>query len=374
MHPSTTDNNTFEYDYIVVGSGLFGAVFAREATMRGFKCLVLEKRIHLGGNVYCEKIDNTIVHRYGAHIFHTNDDKIWNYVNSFCKFNPFDHRVKVFLNDQYYSFPFNVKTFMEYWKIDEPEKAYAYFLEQLPADTNNNTVESLGLQSLGKELYTNFVENYTEKQWGKKCADLPSAILARIPVRNTVDERYFTDKYQGIPEGGYNQLIDALLAGIETKVNCDFIKDKSDWESKGKKIVYTGALDELFDYDLGKLEYRSLEFEHIRIEKEFFQPTSVVNFPEKKFPYTRIIEHKHFHPNNNPYSIITKEYPKSISETNEPYYPIITGKNKEIHSAYKSRVDAGKYIIGGRLAEFQYYEMQQVIASSLKTVKNEFDA
>ncbi len=364
----------FEYDYVIVGSGLFGAVFAREAYVRGYKCLVLEKRPHLGGNVYCERIENTIVHKYGAHIFHTNDERIWNYVTGLCKFNPFDHRVKVFLKDRYYSFPFNVKTFMEYWNIESPEKAYAYFLAQLPVEDKQSSLESLGLQTLGHELYTNFVENYTEKQWGKKCAELPAAILARIPVRDSVDERYFTDKYQGIPEGGYNVLIDALLAGIETIVDCDFITDKSTWEGKGRKIVYTGALDELFGYDLGRLEYRSLAFEHVKVEQEFYQPVSVVNFPEKQVPYTRIIEHKHFHPNSNPHTVITKEYPKSLSETNEPYYPIITAENKEKHASYKKRVDTDKYIIGGRLAEFQYYEMQQVIASALKTVKNEFEA
>lgn len=368
----TNDRQTFEYDYIIVGSGLFGSVFAREAHNRGFKCLVLEKRAHLGGNVYCENIDNTIVHKYGAHIFHTNDETIWKYVTGLCKFRHFDHRVKVFLNNRYYSFPFNVKTFMEYWNITSPEEAYRYFLAQLPEQSGQHSVENLGLQTLGKDLYTHFVENYTEKQWGKKCNELPSAILARIPVRDTVDERYFTDQFQGIPEGGYNNLIDALLRGIETKVNCDYMKEKDEWEKKGRKIVYTGALDELFGYDHGRLEYRSLEFEHIKIDTAFYQPVPVVNFPEKKFAHSRIIEHKHFHPNNQPYSIITKEYPKPISETNEPYYPIITTKNKNLHNAYKKRVDTDKYIIGGRLAEFRYYEMQQVIASALKTVKNEF--
>lgn len=373
MNPGPT-NTDYNYDYVIVGSGLFGAVFAREAHLKGFKCLVLEKRSHLGGNVYCENIENTIVHKYGAHIFHTNDEGIWKYVNQFCKFNPFDHRVKVYLKGRYYSFPFNVKTFMEYWNIDSPDEAYRYFLSQLPANGSANNVESLGLQSLGQELYTNFVANYTEKQWGKKCAELPAAILARIPVRNELDERYFTDRYQGIPEGGYNHLISALLEGIETRTKCDFLFEKSHWEKAGRKIVYTGALDELFDYDLGRLEYRSLEFEHLKIDRVTYQPVPVVNFPEQEVAYTRIIEHKHFHPNDHPYTIITREYPRSLSETNEPYYPIITAANKERHRDYKKRLNSEKYIIGGRLAEFQYYEMQQVIASALKTVKIEFGA
>lgn len=357
--------NPKEYDYIIVGSGLFGCVFAHEMHKYGKKCLVLEKRNHLGGNVYNTLNDGIITHEYGAHIFHTNSEKIWKYINQFSTFRPYIHQVKVNINHQTYSFPINVNTMMQWFKIDEGEKALSYFLNQRKTQNYYSNLEEMGIGELGISLFENFIKPYTEKQWSKSCSSLPTQILSRLPLRFNYNENYFEDKYQGIPENGYNTIIEKLLTGIEFKLNADFFAHKKEWEEKAKQIIYTGCLDQLFDYEFGKLEYRSLKFEHERIEIPYFQQHSVINYPSLNQEYTRIIEHKHFHPINTNHTIITKEIPQNYSIGKEPYYPIVDEENKKRANKYSEKSKYTPYLLGGRLAEFKYYDMHQVIASAL---------
>lgn len=365
-------NSEFEYDYLIVGSGLFGSVFAYEATKRGYRCLVLEKRAHLGGNVYCETIDSIITHKYGAHIFHTNDERIWKYVNSFVSFEPYEHFVKVKVGDKYYSFPFNVETFKQLWGVNSESEALQRFKSVTSSKSVYINLAEKGETELGKDLFALFVRGYTEKQWGRSCEELPASILARIPIREQVQETYFTDTYQGLPKGGYNVLIESMLKDVECIVNVDFLDKQMEWESKARKIVFTGCLDALFGNRFGKLDYRSLRFENEKMNMAYFQPVSVVNYPEKEIPFTRIIEHKYFHPIDCKHTLITREYPEEYDGTNEPYYPVVDKENKDKYKKYRGLVDDKKYIIGGRLAEFKYYEMQQVIASALTIVQKEF--
>tara|TARA_R110000787_G_scaffold6697_9_gene23289 strand:- start:6814 stop:7920 length:1107 start_codon:yes stop_codon:yes gene_type:complete len=362
-----------KYDFVIVGSGLYGSVFAHEMTKIGKKCLVIDKRNHLGGNVYCEHLEGINVHKYGAHIFHTNDKRIWDYVNSFVEFNRYTNSPLANYKDELYNLPFNMNTFYQLWKVKTPEEAKAKIQQQVEASgiKNPKNLEEQAISLVGRDIYEKLIKGYTEKQWGRKATDLPAFIIKRLPVRFTFDNNYFNDTYQGIPIGGYNKLIDGLLDGIETKTGIDFFKEKDHYESLADTIVFTGKIDEYFNYQFGKLEYRSLEFEHQTLDIPNYQGNAVVNYTEAEVPYTRILEHKHFEFGKQPKTIITKEYPKEWKEGNEPYYPVNDDKNSATYLKYKKLAENSKNIIfGGRLAEYKYYDMHQVIASALSKVKN----
>lgn len=359
-----------------MGSGLFGSVFAHEAKKRGKTCLVIEKRNHVGGNVYCENVDGINVHKYGAHIFHTNDKKIWDYVNSFVEFNRYTNSPIANYKGELYNLPFNMNTFYQLWGVKTPEEAKQKIQEQVKKLNINKpkNLEEQAISLVGEDIYNKLIKGYTEKQWGRKATELPAFIINRLPVRFTFDNNYFNDKYQGIPIGGYNTLIDKLLEGIEIKTDIDYFKDQEKWNSLAEKVVFTGKIDEFYDYKYGKLEYRSLKFEHSRLEQENYQGNAVVNYTEREIPYTRIIEHKHFEFGKQSHTVITKEYPQEWSLGKEPYYPINNDKNKEVYNSYKAESNnEEKVIFGGRLAEYKYYDMHQVIASALSRVKKEFN-
>lgn len=361
-----------KYDYIIVGAGLFGSVFAYEMNKNGKKCLVIDKRNHLGGNVYCEKVAGVNVHKYGAHIFHTNDKGIWDYVNSFVEFNRFTNSPVANYKGEMFNLPFNMNTFYQLWGVKSPAEAQAKIDEQIAESgiTNPQNLEEQAISMVGKDIYEKLIKGYTEKQWGRECKDLPSFIIKRLPVRFTYDNNYFKDKYQGIPIGGYNKLVDGLLEGIETITEVDFFQNKSDWEEKAEKIVFTGRIDEFYKYQYGKLNYRSLKFEHQVLEMENYQGNAVVNYTEAEIPYTRILEHKHFEFGTQPKTVITKEYPQEWDESKEPYYPVNDEKNSSVFKKYEQLAkEETKYIFGGRLAEYRYYDMHQVIGSALATVK-----
>ena len=365
-----------KYDYLVVGSGLFGSVFAHEMTKKGKKCLVIDKRPHLGGNVYCEEKEGINVHKYGAHIFHTNDKFIWDYVNSFVEFNRFTNSPMANYKGELYNLPFNMNTFYKLWGVKTPKEAKLKIQEQIK-DLNIKKPKNLEEQALslvGTDIYYKLIKGYTEKQWGRPATELPAFIIKRLPVRFTFDNNYFKDKYQGIPEGGYNKLINGLLKGIEVITNVDYFNDRMSWNEKAHKIVFTGKIDEFYSYQFGKLNYRSLRFEHETFDIENFQGNAVINYNEKEVPYTRIIEHKHFEFGTQKKTVVTKEYPLEWDETREPYYPVNDDKNGGLYKKYKKLAQEEQDVIfGGRLAEYKYYDMHQVIASALKTVKKEFN-
>ena len=361
-----------EYDYLIVGSGLFGAVFAHEAKKRGKKCLVIDKRNHKGGNVYCEKIEDINVHKYGAHIFHTNDKAIWDYVNQFVEFNRYTNSPVAFYKDEVYNLPFNMNTFHQLWGVKTPEEASAKIEEQVKSSgiTNPQNLEEQAISLVGTDIYEKLIKGYTEKQWGRKATELPAFIIKRLPVRFTYDNNYFNDKYQGIPIGGYNKLIDGLLEGIEVILNVDFFEDREYYTQLADKIVFTGKIDEYYNNQFGTLEYRSLKFDTQIKELENFQGNAVVNYTEREIPYTRIIEHKHFEFGTQKKTVITYEYPDEWSQGKESYYPVNDEKNNTIYKKYKelSAKDTN-VIFGGRLAEYKYYDMHQIIASALKFFK-----
>lgn len=363
------------YDYIIIGSGLFGAVFAHEAQKRGKKCLVIEKREHLGGNVYCEKINDINVHKYGAHIFHTNDKSIWDYVNSFVEFNRYTNSPVAQYKDELYNLPFNMNTFHQLWGVKTPKEAKEKIQSQIKElDIKKpKNLEEQALSLVGKDVYEKLIKGYTEKQWGRKAKELPAFIIKRLPIRFTFDNNYFNDKYQGIPIGGYNVLIDKLLEGVECETNVDFFENRNVWKQKSEKIIFTGKIDEFFDYKYGKLEYRSLRFDHQELPEENFQGNAVINYTEAEIPFTRIIEHKHFEFGKQPTTVITKEYPQEYKKGREPYYPINDAKNQALYAEYRDAAkEENKVLFGGRLAEYKYYDMHQVIASALTLVKKEF--
>lgn len=364
------------YDFLVVGAGLFGSVFAHEMTKRGKKCLVIDKRTHLGGNVYCEQIEDINVHKYGAHIFHTNDKRIWDYVNSFVEFNRYTNSPLANYKGELYNLPFNMNTFYQLWQVKTPEEAREKIKEQVEASgiKNPKNLEEQAISLVGVDIYEKLIKGYTEKHWGRKATELPSFIIKRLPVRFTFDNNYFNDKYQGIPIGGYNKLIQALLNNVETQTEVDFFKERNYFESIAKQIVFTGKIDEYFNYCYGKLEYRSLEFEHITLNQSNFQGNAVVNYTDSETPYTRIIEHKHFEFGKQDKTVITKEYPKEWKEGSEPYYPVNDAKNSKVYQQYKKlAAKESQVIFGGRLAEYKYYDMHQVIASALNKVEKVFD-
>lgn len=365
-----------EYDYLIVGSGLFGCVFAHEATKRGKKCLVIDKRNHAGGNVYCERIEDINVHKYGAHIFHTNDKHIWDYVNSFVEFNRYTNSPVAQYEGELFNLPFNMNTFYQLWKVKTPEEAKAKIQSQIEnlniAQPAN--LEEQALSLVGKDIYEKLIKGYTEKQWGRSATELPAFIIKRLPVRFTFDNNYFNDKYQGIPIGGYNKLVDGLLEGIEVRLNEDYFNQREEWNALAEHVVFTGKIDQYYNYRFGYLEYRSLRFDHEVHDVENYQGNAVVNYTEREVPYTRIIEHKHFEFGTQPKTVITKEYPLDWTPEREPYYPINDAKNTGIFKQYEALADAEENVIfGGRLAEYRYYDMHQIIGSALKKITVHFD-
>ncbi|MGL4865678.1 MAG: UDP-galactopyranose mutase [Cetobacterium sp.] len=364
-----------KYDYLIVGAGLFGATFAYEVNKRGKKCLVIDKRDHIGGNIYCKKIENINIHQYGAHIFHTSNKKIWDYVNSFVEFNRYTNSPIANYKGEIYNLPFNMNTFNKLWGVVTPEAAKAKIEEQRIASgiIEPKNLEEQAISLVGTDIYTKLIKGYTEKQWGRSATELPSFIIKRLPVRFTYDNNYFNDKYQGIPEGGYNVIIEKMLEGVDVNLFIDFFKNRDELIKLAEKVVFTGMIDEFYNYELGTLEYRSLKFEHEVLECENYQGVAVINYTEREIPYTRIIEHKHFEYGTGDKTVITREYPADWKIGDEPYYPVNNDKNNKLFEKYKELASKEKNIIfGGRLGNYKYYDMHQVIEAALETVEKEF--
>ncbi len=370
-----------QYDYLIVGSGLYGATFAYLARKQGKKCLVIDKRPHLGGNIYCENIEGINVHKYGAHIFHTSNKQVWDFVNSIVEFNRYTNSPVANYQGRLYNLPFNMNTFYQMWGVTTPAEAMAKIEEQkaevvakMKADgvTEPRNLEEQAKMLIGEDIYERLIKGYTEKQWGRKCTELPAFIIKRLPVRLVFDNNYFNDKYQGIPIGGYNKLIDGLLAGIETKTGVDFFTNRTYWESIAEKIVFTGKIDEFYGYCYEKLEYRTVRFEEEIHNMPNYQGNAVVNYTEREIPYTRIIEHKHFEMFGQevydcPKTVISKEYSTEWVEGMEPYYPVNDEWNNSLYQKYKELADKEENVIfGGRLAEYKYYDMAPIIEKILK--------
>lgn len=369
------------YDYLIVGSGLFGATFAYQAKRAGKKCLVIDKRQHRGGNVYCENREGINVHKYGAHIFHTSNKDVWNFVNSIVEFNRYTNSPVANYKGKLYNLPFNMNTFYQMWGVITPEQAKKKIEEQKTAATEAmkkagitepRNLEEQAISLIGTDIYETLIKGYTEKQWGRKCTELPAFIIKRLPVRFIYDNNYFNDKYQGIPVGGYNKLIDGLLDGVDVRTNVDFFENRSYWENIADTIVFTGKIDEFYNYRFGKLEYRTVRFEEETHDCTNYQGNAVVNYTEKEIPYTRIIEHKHFEMfgpevDNSPKTIISKEYSTEWKDGMEPYYPVNDEKNNILYAKYKELADKEESVIfGGRLAEYKYYDMAPIIEKVLK--------
>lgn len=368
--------STQKYDFLIVGAGLFGCMFAHLATQRGKKSLVIDKRPHLGGNLYCEHLEGIHVHRYGAHIFHTNSKRVWDFVNSIVEFNRYTNSPVANYKGQLYNLPFNMNTFYQMWGVTTPAEAQAKLDEQraeavakMKAEgiDEPRNLEEQALVLIGRDIYERLIKGYTEKQWGRKCTELPAFIIKRLPVRLVFDNNYFNNTYQGIPIGGYNKLIDGLLDGVETRVNTDFFDDRDKWKGVADKIVYTGKIDEYFNYALGKLEYRTVRFETEVLNTANYQGNAVVNYTEAEVPYTRIIEHKHFETigpdvDKNPKTVISREYSTEWVPGMEPYYPVNDSRNSELYARYKALADKEENVIfGGRLAEYKYYDMAPIV-------------
>ena len=370
-----------KYDYLIVGSGLFGATFAHFAHKQDKKCLVIDKRPQLGGNLYCEEKEGINIHKYGAHIFHTQSKRVWEFVNSLVEFNRYTNSPVANYQGQLYNLPFNMNTFYQMWGTKTPKEASAKIEEQRQEALKKmydegikepRNLEEQALILIGRDIYEKLIKGYTEKQWGRKCTDLPAFIIKRLPVRFVFDNNYFNDRYQGIPIGGYNKLIDALLEGVETKVNTDYFEDREYWNSIAEKIVFTGKIDKYFDYQFGKLEYRTVRFEEETLDEANYQGNAVVNYTESNIPYTRIIEHKHFekfgqevYETNK--TIISKEYSTEWKPGMEPYYPVNDERNTKLYQEYKKLADKETNVIfGGRLAEYKYYDMAPIIDQVMK--------
>lgn len=361
------------YDYLIVGAGFYGAVCAHELNKRGKHVLVIEKRNHIAGNAYTENIDGINVHKYGAHIFHTNDKNIWDYVNQFVEFNNYINSPLANYKGNLYNLPFNMNTFYQLWGVKTPIEAQNMIMSQQEemSDREPNNLEEKAISLVGRDIYEKLIKGYTEKQWGRKAIDLPPFIINRLPVRFTYDNNYFTDRYQGIPTGGYTALIKKMLEGVEVVLKEDFLSSKDKYFGMARKIIYTGPIDQYFDYEYGRLEYRSLRFENEIFDIDNYQGVAVVNYTEFDVPYTRIIEHKHFENNQSKSTVITREYPTEWIPGSEPYYPINNAKNMEVFKKYRHMaMNERGVIFGGRLAEYKYYDMHQVIASALKTVSD----
>ncbi len=365
-----------KYDYLVVGAGLYGAVFAYEAKKKGKTCLVIDKRDHIAGNIYCENIHDINVHKYGAHIFHTSDKKIWEYVNQFAEFNNYINSPVARYKDELYNLPFNMNTFSKMWNIATPQEAKDIIASQI-ADLNITEPKNLEEQALslvGKDVYEKLIKGYTEKQWGRDCKDLPSFIIKRLPLRFIYDNNYFNDRYQGIPIGGYTNIVEKMLDGIEVRLNTNYLDNREEFDAMADKIVYTGMIDQFYDYKLGVLEYRSVRFETEELDMENFQGNAVVNYTEREVPYTRIIEHKHFEFGKQPTTIISREYSSEWKKGDEPYYPVNNDKNNNLYQQYKELADKeAKVIFGGRLGGYKYYDMDKVIMAALEMCDKELN-
>ena len=363
-----------KYDYLIVGAGLYGSIFAHEAYQAGKRCMVIDKRDHIGGNIYTEQVEGINVHKYGAHIFHTSNKEVWNYINQFAEFNQYINSPVAVYKDELYNLPFNMNTFSKLWGLRTPQEVKAKIAEQI-ADLNITEPKNLEEQALslvGKDVYEKLIKGYTEKQWGRDCKDLPSFIIKRLPLRFTYDNNYFNDRYQGIPIGGYTRIISQLLDDIEVRLNTDykdFIRENAD---KFEKIIYTGPIDEYFDYSLGHLQYRTVRFETEKLDLENYQGNAVVNYTEREIPYTRIIEHKHFEFGEQPVTVISREYSEEWKPGMEPYYPVNDEKNTALYAQYKELADKEEQVIfGGRLGHYRYYNMDQVIEKALELVQTE---
>ena len=367
-----------KYDYLIVGAGLFGAVFAHEAKEAGKTCLVIDKRNHIAGNIYTDKVKDIDVHQYGAHIFHTSNETVWNYVNRFAKFNRYTNSPVANYKGEIYNMPFNMNTFNKLWGVVTPQEAQAKIEEQKAAYhvENPQNLEEQAISLIGPDVYTKLVKGYTEKQWGKRATELPSFIIKRLPVRFTYDNNYFNDDYQGIPVEGYTKMIERMLDGVEVKLEEDFLKNRETFMEQADKIVYTGMIDEYYNYCYGELEYRSLNFETEVLEGvENYQGNAVVNYTEYEVPYTRIIEHKHFTYGTQPDTVITREYPKTWSKGDEPYYPMNDEKNLSLYEKYTElAAKEGNVIFGGRLGMYKYYDMDDTIEAALNCAHAELNA
>ena len=364
------------YDYLIVGSGLFGSIFAYEANKKGKKCLVIDKRNHVGGNIYTEKIEKINVHKYGAHIFHTSNKEVWNYINQFAEFNRYTNSPVARYKNEVYNLPFNMNTFNKLWGVFSPEEAKKKIAEEL-AEVNIDeprNLEEQAIKLVGKTIYEKLVKGYTEKQWGRKATELPAFIIKRLPVRFIYDNNYFNDLYQGIPAGGYTQIIEKMLKGIDVKLNCDYFNNREELNKIAKKIIFTGTIDQYYNYQFGELEYRSVRFETEILDMENYQGNAVINYTEYEIPYTRIIEHKHFEFGNQPKTVISKEYSDVWTKDKEPYYPVNDDKNNKLYLKYKEiAAKDSKVIFGGRLGQYKYYDMDKVIIEALNCVRREIN-
>ena len=365
-----------KYDYLIVGAGLFGAVFARQATDSGKRVLVIDRRDHIGGNIYTEVVEGINVHKYGAHIFHTNDKTVWEYVNRFAEFNRYTNSPVANYNGELYSLPFNMYTFNKMWGVVTPDEAKAKIAEQraLAGITEPKNLEEQAISLVGTDIYERLVKGYTEKQWGRKCTELPSFIIRRLPVRFTFDNNYFNALYQGIPIGGYTAMVEKMLSGIDVRLGVDYLENKDELDALSDKVVYTGPIDSYFNYCYGPLGYRSVRFENELLDTDNYQGNAVVNYTDSETPYTRIIEHKHFEFGTQPKTVISREYSQEWQPGIEPYYPINDEANGALYLKYKALAEGeNKTIFGGRLAEYRYYDMDAVIASALSVAKGELN-
>lgn len=374
-----------KYDYLIVGAGLYGAVFAHEARRAGKRCLVVDKRAHIGGNIYTENIHGINVHRYGAHIFHTSDKNVWDYVNQFTEFNNYINSPVAVYKDETYNLPFNMNTFSRMWGIRTPQEAKEIIDRQVKelGIKEPKNLEEQALSLVGTDVYTKLIKGYTEKQWGRDCRELPAFIIKRLPLRFVYDNNYFNDRYQGIPIGGYTAIVEKMLEGTEVRLNMDFLNpdNRRELSALADRIIYTGQIDQYFDYRLGVLEYRSVRFETEELNIPNYQGNAVVNYTEREVPYTRIIEHKHFEklgqpgaPSDVPTTIISREYSSEWRKGDEPYYPVNNERNNSLYAEYAALAETEeKVIFGGRLGQYKYYDMDKVIAEALKTAKRELD-
>lgn len=365
-----------QYDFLIVGSGLYGCVFAHEANKRGKRCLIIDKRKHSGGNIHCEEVEGINVHQYGAHIFHTNDKGIWDYVNQFVAFNRYTNSPVANYKGEFYNLPFNMNTFYQLWKVKTPAEAMDKIQSQVEAskvDAPANLREQ-ALSLVGTDIYEKLIKGYTEKQWGRPAEELPAFIIKRLPMRFTYDNNYFDDKYQGVPIGGYNKLTMGLLKGIDVKLETDYFSAREKWDQIANRVVFTGNIDQFYNYRFGRLEYRSLRFEHQVYDTANHQGNAVINYTERDIPYTRTIEHKHFEFGKQPKTVVTAEYPEEWTPEKEAYYPINDERNMKIFNEYNalSKLET-RTLFGGRLATYKYYDMHQVIAAALHAVAVHFD-
>ena len=364
------------YDYLIVGAGLLGSIFAYEAKKRGKNCLVIDKRPHIGGNIYTKEVEGINVHEYGAHIFHTSNHEVWKYIQQFATFNRYTNSPIARYRDEIYNMPFNMNTFNKLWGVITPEQAKKKIEQQIKESgiIEPKNLEEQAISLVGRDIYEKLVKGYTQKQWGRRCDELPSFIIKRLPVRFTYDNNYFNDLYQGIPIGGYTPIIEKMLEGIDIRLNCDYFSKRKELETIANKIVFTGMIDQYYDYCFGELEYRSLRFETEILESENYQGNAVVNYNEYEIPYSRIIEHKHFEYGKQEKTVITREYPATWKKGDEPYYPMNDEKNNCLYEKYKALADKeNKVIFGGRLGMYKYYDMHHIISEALEMVGKEFN-